>query len=383
MSRGYLFIANSTKPSQEVYESIEPIGPSSFSRASIWAADKCGWKLHMGINRKYPDKIRSNGYDISFYDQNSYRNIFEFKEIWKAYRNLVRYLKDNPEIEIIHCNTPIGGLVGRLAGKRFKKKVIYTAHGFHFFKSAPLFNRTILKWIEIWLAKMTDVIITINDEDYRNALKLPLKSNGRVEFVPGVGVDVPPISFGIEKVDRTALDIPTEAMVCICMGDLVKRKNHDTIIRAIAKTQDPNIHLLVCGVGPEMNNLRNLSMNLGIDSQIHFLGFRKDIPILLNIADCFLFSSLQEGLPRSTMEAMSYGLPAVVSNIRGNNDLIKNKEGGYLLDPKDINGFAEALIKLKNNPDLRQSMGRVNKETIKHYDLDTVKNRMLEIFMSM
>lgn len=381
MKTGYLFISNSTKPSREVLESIEPIGPSSFSKAAIMAAEEMGWELHMGINRNNPEKIKSIGFNLRFYNQHSYRNIFAFRDNWKAYKNLCRYLKDNPQIEIIHCNTPIGGVVGRLAGQKFNKKVIYTAHGFHFFKGAPLFNRTILKWIEMWLAHYTDILITINQEDFEASQKFRLRKGGKTVFIPGVGMDLSNYKANKTQAEvRESLSLAEDDFVCICMGDMIIRKNYRTSIESIANANDNKIHYLICGTGPEAEKLKELSNQTGISDQIHFLGFRRDIKDLLCASDCFLFSSLQEGLPRSTMEAMAAGLPCIVSDIRGNRDLIDDGKGGFLVKPTEVSDYSKALVKIKEDPTLRKKMSEYNKEKIKCFDINIIEKKLLEVF---
>lgn len=381
MKRGYLFISNSTKPTQEVLESTSPIGINSFSEAAIWAANEMDWELHMGINRNHPENIPSKDYDMKFYDQHTYRNIFAIKDNWKAYKNLCHYLKDNPQIEIIHCNTPIGGVVGRLAGKKYKKKVIYTAHGFHFFKGASLFNRTILKWIEIWLARYTDILITINHEDYEASQKFSLKEGGRTVHIPGVGIKLSEyVSTKTRKEIRLSLSLSESDFVCICMGDIIKRKNFRSSIDAIAGLNDCKVHYLICGNGPEAEKLKELSNQTGVSDQIHFLGFRRDIKDLLCASDCFLFSSLQEGLPRSTMEAMAAGLPCIVSDIRGNSDLIDDGKGGFLVKPTEVSDYSKALFKIKEDPTLRKKMSEYNKEKIKPFDINLVRQSLYKIF---
>ena len=381
MKTGYLFISNGTKPTKEAADSLDPIAPGSFSKAAIWAADKMGWELHMGIDRNHPEQVESLGYDIKFYNQHCYRNIFALRDNWRAYRNLCRYLRLNPQIKIIHCNTPIGGVVGRLAGHKYGLKVIYMAHGFHFFKGAPLFNRTILKWVERWLARHTDILITINREDYEAAQKFKLKKGGEVAYVPGVGIDLSSFMAPQNKKEKLReLGIPENAFICIGIGDVIKRKNYKTAIEAISLLQNPNVHFIICGVGPEIGPLEELAKQNGISDRIHFLGFRKDVKDLLYSSDAFLFSSLQEGLPRSTMEAMAAGLPCVVSDIRGNRDLIDDGKGGFLVPPTDASAYARAITKLIEDAKLRDSMSAYNQSAIKNFSLDKVQQELLSIF---
>lgn len=380
MRKGYLFISNSTKPSQEVLESTSPIGPNSFSKAAIWAANELGWELHMGVNRNHPEKIESVGYDIKFYNQHTYRSVFALRDNWIAYQNLCKYLKANPQIEIIHCNTPIGGVVGRVAGKKLRKKVIYTAHGFHFYKGAPLFNKTILKWVEQWLAHKTDILITINEEDYQNALKMTLKPNGKVYKVSGVGVDTEKYKNHIKNTDiRKSLGLSDADFICISLGDLNANKNYSTVIEAIAKVRSKDVHYLICGTGPLEKKLKTQTVSLGIESQIHFLGFRNDVVDLMLNSDCAIVPSFREGLPRTTMEAMALGLPCIVSDIRGNRDLIDNGKGGFLVNPTDAESYANAIKKLINNLDLRKKMGECNLKKIQSFDINTVRNQMYNI----
>lgn len=378
----YLFISNSSKPSHSEAISIEPINPDSFSEAAIWAANNMNWKLNLGVNRKFPELIKSTIYDIKFYNQNTFRNIFDIKNIWIAYKNLTKYLKNNPEIDIIHCNTPIGGFIGRLVGKKFNKKIIYTAHGFHFYKGASFFNKFFIKSVEKYLAKHTDVLITINEEDYQAAQKLRLKPNGKVFKISGVGINLQNyININSQKLlTRQDLFLSDNDFICICAGYLNSNKNFKTVIKAIYECNDPSIQLLICGIGSKLQSLKKLSKKLGIEKQIHFLGYRKDIKELMQISNCAIIPSLREGLPRITMEAMASNLPCIVSDIRGNRDLIVQNKGGYLIHPKDVNSLASSILKLKENLLICKQMGEYNKEKIREFDIDKVKFQLTEIF---
>ena len=164
------------------------------------------------------------------------------------------------------------------------------------------------------------------------------------------------------------------------MGDLVERKNYKPAIEAISLTKNKHIHYYICGEGSEREDLEIFARELHIDSQVHFLGFRRDIFQLLTAADIFILSSQQEGLPRSTMEAMVFGLPCVLSNIRGNIDLVTNGEGGYLCDADDASQYADALNRLANSADLRADMGKKNRHNIEALSLDNINVQMKEIY---
>ena len=378
---GYLFIANGNKPTAKQADYKGPIPIGSFGLSSVEAAKALGYQLYYGINHNHPERIEcSNFPGTVFYDQHCYRNPFAIKDNWIAYKNTCRFLKEHPDIEVIHCNTPVGGLVGRLAGRKFKKKVIYTVHGFHFYNGAPLINRTVFKWLEQWLAHYTDAIITINHEDYEAAQKLHYKKGGRAYYVPGVGVNLD--VFNDVVVDRkqklSELGIPEDASIGIVVGDLNDNKNVETIVRALPNVKK-NFHVLICGVGPNKDSILQLATNLKIADRVHLLGFRRDVKELLKVSDIYLFASKREGLPRSTMEAMASGLPCVVSDIRGNRDLIDDK-GGFLINVDNVDGYSESINLLLENSEMREKMGAYNKERILEFDIKNVRKQMITIF---
>lgn len=309
------------------------------------------------------------------------RNPFSLKNI-KAYKQLVKIIRDN-KIDYIHCNTPVGGVLGRLAGKKCKvKKVIYQAHGFHFYKGAPKKNWLVYYPVERWLAHYTDAIITINAEDFEAAKKFKLRNNGKVYYVHGVGIDMS--QYDLSKKDREGkrieLGLSENDVALISMGDLIERKNYDTAIRAVAEAQTPNLQYFICGKGPEEEKLKALAESLGVSEQIHFLGFRSDIKALLTAADIFLFTTKQEGLPRSMMEAMASGLPCIASKIRGNTDLLEGAEGGFLCETTDASAYAEKLKLLANDKALREAMGKNNLITLRKFSTETVSDELRKVY---
>lgn len=345
----------------------------SFSVASIAAAKKCGMEFYYAANwsaaseeQRVEDEAK---YGIKLINVDLDRSPYSLKNI-KAYKQIVNFINEE-KIDYIHCNTPVGGLLGRLAGQKCKiKKVIYQVHGFHFYAGAPKKNWLIYYPIEKWLAKKTDAIITINKEDFERAKKFKLRNNGRVYYVPGVGMDLAQYNLLNEnrRIKREELQLNRENIALISMGDLIPRKNYPIAIRVIAKINDSRLHYYICGKGPDEKKLKLLATKLGIDKQVHFLGFRTDIKELLKAADIFLLTSKQEGLARSLMEAMASGLPCVASNIRGNIDLLKGNDGGYLCDSEDdyINS-----IKALTDEKKRNLFGKNNLKTIGDYDLQS------------
>ena len=379
----YLFISNSSKPTAEKAKSREIILLGNVRKPCIETAHEMGYEIWVGVNKDKPEELKSDAdYPVYFYDSHTYRNLFAFKDNCIAFRNAMRVLKKGG-FEVIHCNTPIGGVIGRLCGKLLKvPHIIYTVHGFHFYKGAPLFNRTVLKWAEMIMAHWTDVIITMNQEDYEAAKKFKLRNNGKVYYVPGVGIDTDVYKNVVVDKNkiRSSLGLKDSDIVCISMGDLIPRKNYGVAIKTIAECRNPNLHYLICGKGPELKNLQYLAKEKGIENQIHFLGYRIDIKELLKVADIFMFTTLQEGMPRSMMEAMASGLPCIASKIRGNVDLLEDGKGGYLVPVDDVRVIADKLRKLALDTELRKKMSERNLIRIKDFDTAKVKEIIGKIY---
>lgn len=353
---------------------------TNFAIPSITAAQSLGFEFHMAAN--YSNfKDNSSHYNVTLHHIDLDRNPISYKNI-KAYKQMMALIKKE-KYDVIHCNTPVGGLLGRLCGKRANvPHVIYTAHGFHFYKGAPFINQFMFKRIEEYLARFTDALITINSEDYHAAKHFHLRSNGNVYYIPGVGVNTE--DFFVNNMDKKklkkSLGLEEDAFICVAMGDLIPRKNYKTSIEAISKTENRKINFLICGEGPLLSELKDFAKEKGVEKQIHFLGFRSDITQILNISDIFLFTTLQEGLPRSMMEAMAAGLPCVASKIRGNTDLIEQGEGGYLVNVKDSEGFAKAIEKIVNDSELQKEMRKKNLMNAKKYDVMNIKFEMKKIY---
>ncbi|WHY33856.1 glycosyltransferase family 4 protein [Cytobacillus firmus] len=329
------------------------------------------------IGKPIPRELLNMGckaYNIEFQ-----RSPFKAKNL-KAYKKLKRLLQEN-DYDVVHTHTPVASVFTRFACKSIKKiKVIYTAHGFHFYKGAPIENWLIYFPVEKWLSRYTDVLITINNEDYTRATKL--FNAGKVEYIPGVGIDTKKIVEVVnnEVAKRNELGIPKDAFIILSIGELNKNKNHETVIKTLAQLNNNKIYYLICGQGPLKSYLCNLIKRLGLEDQIKLLGFRQDIAEICMLSDLFVFPSYREGLSVALMEAMSCGLPVVCSNIRGNTDLIENKKGGYLVEPTDINGFAKSIGQIIQRNDLRKSFGFYNKETIEFYDMKNVLNQLRKIY---
>lgn len=300
----------------------------------------------------------------------------------KAYK-MLKALVDSEGFELIHCHTPVGGIITRLAAIASRKKngtkVIYTAHGFHFFKGAPLINWLIYFTAEKLCSYFTDTIITINKEDYHNA-KTKLNAK-KVAYVPGVGVDTEFFAGTAGKRDELLSEIAADkdSIILLGVGELSDRKNHGVSIKALSGIDNKNLHLVIAGTGEKREEFLTLAKELGVSDRVHLLGFRTDIAELLKCADIFLFPSIQEGLPVALMEAMSCSLPVVCSQIRGNTDLIDDS-CGILCPATDVDAFKCAVEKLICNEDMRRSMAEKALERSKNYDIKIIEKHMKNIY---
>lgn len=357
-----------------------------FNKNNIIILEEMGYEVHVAGNwiegnpisneRLEAFKIWLSGHHGKCFQIETTRKPMNMKRNGAAYRDVVCLIHEY-HYDFIHCHTPIGSVIGRLAAHKTHTPVIYTAHGFHFFTGAPLKNWLLYYPVEKFLSRWTDVLITINNEDYERAKrKFHMK---RLEKIPGVGIDLE--KYGCVSITREekrkAMGISEDTIVLLSVGELIERKNHETIIRATAQLQNQSgirIKYLIAGKGALEAEYRKLIYELHLEQVVELLGFRTDVSELCAASDIFIFPSFQEGLSVALMEAMASGLPCIVSDIRGNRDLISNGEGGLYVGCKDINGWAANIALLEADKEIRKSMGESNKERIKKYSSEEIKN---------
>ena len=308
----------------------------------------------------------------------------------KAYKQLKNIINGN-KYEIIHCHTPVGGVLTRLAAKKARKKyntkVIYTAHGFHFYKGAPLLNWIIYYPIEKICARWTDCLITITNEDYEFARK-HLKAKN-IEHVNGIGMNTERLTKELTQEEknkfREILEIKNDDIVFSYIAELNANKNQILLIKTMKelKKERSNIKLLLIGEGPLKNEYQKYIKENNLEDEVKILGKRKDINELLSITDIYLASSKREGLPVNVMEAMYKGLPIIVTDNRGHRELIQNLENGCICEKKDIENFENKIQELLKDISMINNMKEKNKILVKKYELEEVKSKMKEIYKDM
>ena len=350
---------------------------SDFYIAALKASKVMGWDFHLtynciGYDEQEIDDVEEK-LGLTFHQIDFYRNPIHPGNV-KAYYQL-NQLVTKEQFDVIHSNTPVGGVLGRIVARSNKTAhVLYQAHGFHFFKGAPLLNWLLYYPVEKLLARITDEIITINKDDYRFALK-HLHPRSKVYYVPGVGIEPDKWKASLDL--RSEFGFNEEDFLVLAVGRLEKNKNCLTIIDAISEIDDENVKLVFCGDGEDRQMLEERSGNLG--KRVRFLGNQNDMPNIYHMADCFVLASFREGLSRSIMEAMACGLPCVVSDIRGNGDLI-DEQGGFLFDPNNAEELRDKIVELYKSKELYQQMKMHNLEKIKQFSLNRVVDDLVKIY---
>lgn len=305
------------------------------------------------------------------------RKIFDLESHFRAYRKLVKILEKN-QYDFLHCHTPIASAITRLAAKKQNVKIIYTAHGFHFYKGSPLINWVLFYQIERYLSKCTDVIITINNEDYRRA-----KSNffsKKVVKIPGVGIDCAAIRKCIVNKGelRKKLNIPQNSFVLLSVGELSKNKNHEVILSALRQLKNRKIYYLIVGKGKLKEKYTKLIKNYKLEENVKLLGYRDDVYKLCKESDVFVQPSKREGLGIAALEGMAIGLPLISSNASGIKDYSENGKTGFCCN--NAKEYAKAIDNLYNNKDLRKKMSKYNLKKVEEYDISKTREIMKSVY---
>ena len=308
------------------------------------ALKEAGWETAVAARNDYENPADCIiPYCDNYYNIRFNRNPFSPENI-AAYRQLKKLIKSN-HYDVIHCHTPVVGVLARLAAVKARKegtRVFYTAHGFHFFTGAPAVNWLVYYPVERFLSRFTDVLFTINKEDYSRALKFHAKET---VYVPGVGIDIEKFrnTFVDRNAKRAEIGVPDGVFLILSVGELNKNKNHELIIRALNELNDTRIHYALAGSGELLDYLKGLAASLGVEGQVHFLGYRTDVARLYKAADVLVHPSLREGLPVAVMEALASGLPVIATNIRGSADLIEDGVNGISVE-NNANDFKSAIL---------------------------------------
>lgn len=305
----------------------------------------------------------------------------------KAIKQLKKII-DKEKFDIIHCHTPMGSVVTRLAAREARKngtRVIYTAHGFHFYKGAPLINWMLFYPVEWYLAKYTDTLITINQEDLQRVKKRFGKRCNDIQYVPGVGIDTKKFDFEMsekEKIKlRETLGLKKDDFVLTCVARLDKNKNQAFLIKCMRELvkEHKNIHLLLVGRDELNGKYQKISKNMNLEDNVHFLGNRDDVPQILKITNVTVSVSKREGLPVNIIESIICKIPIVAFKCRGMEELIGDEKMGYLIDELDKSKFKNKIKEIYNNK--ANNIFQLNQCYIEQYITDNVVKKINNIYL--
>lgn len=320
----------------------------------------------------------------SVYDIKWSRNPFDVFRMIKA-MDRIRSIVEDGGYDVVHVHTPIASAVTRFALRHMVKakqiKMMYTAHGFHFYKGAPLLNWLVYYPIEKYLSRYTDVLVTINKEDYARAQRkfcTPV-----VYYIPGIGVDIEKFKrCKVSKHDkRVELGIPDNAFVLLSVGELANRKNQRVVIRALGKINDPTIFYVIAGKGPLENEYMRLAMQNGIADNVMLLGHRLDIDEICKVADVFVHPSVREGLGIAPLESMAVGLPLISSYVNGIKDYTQDGVTGCCIsNPLDVEAMVAAILTMRDNIEFRKRCALNNIEIAKSFDMKFSLKAMSNIY---
>lgn len=346
--------------------------------------NKQGFEVHVAAQGEHG--FNSDAIDV-FYDIDFCRSPYSLQNI-SAYKKLKQIL-DASYYELVHCHTPMAAALTRLAAKEARKrgtKVVYTAHGFHFFKNGPKSGWLIYFPVEKFLAKYTDAIITINKEDYESLFEYHFNCPGKY-LVPGIGVNTANVIISTPLVKnelRKTYNYRQDDFILFYAAEFIPRKNHELIIKALPKLTKviPNIKVLFAGRGELRDNLKKLASQLNVKQSIDFVGYRDDISKLAALSDIGISSSRQEGLGITVAEDMFAGLPVVVTRDRGHCEMVIDKYNGYLFEQENVGEFTEKIIKLYQSPSLRSEMAKHAIESIQKFSIENSLKEHIIIYNS-
>lgn len=328
-----------------------------FEQENVKILKQMGYTVHYAANMREPHYIsdleRIQKLKVQVHHIDIVRSPYLFRDNHKALCQLLKII-EKYEIQVIHCHTPVGGLLGRLAGKLYRKDkvtVLYTAHGFHFYKGAPLFNRTVYYYAEKKLARYTDILIVINKEDYEAAQKFPLKKNGCLYRIPGVGLDrsrFAPLGPQEKLLCRKELGIPPKIFFLVSVGELNENKNHRILLEALSAMRDrgmdlSSIRYAICGDGFLRQELERRIRVLNLENTVFLLGHTKRIRDILGCADASVFPSKREGLGMAGLESLSMGIPVIAADNRGTREYMEHKKNGFVCRYDDVEGYIKGI----------------------------------------
>ena len=369
-----------------------------FELDNVRLLQQMGYVVHYATNIHEPhyisDQERLQNMDVVVHPIDIARSPFMVQDNQKALRQLLELMQKYP-IGAIHCHTPVGGLLGRLTGRLFRERnliVLYTAHGFHFYREAPPLNHLVYYRVEKKLARYTDILIVINEEDYRNARHFHLKRNGSLYKLPGVGLDrekFRPPSRQEKEALRERLGIGEDVFFLLSVGELNENKNHRVVLEALARMKRMNkdissLRYGICGDGFFRRRMERWILELGLKNHVTLYGHRGDIPQMLGCADATVFPSRREGLGMAGLESLAMGGPVIASDNRGTREYMEHGKNGFVCRYDDVDGFIRGIEAMRSlRPAQRERMAEYCIASARPFDRKYANALMRRVYTDM
>ena len=338
-----------------------------------------GYEVHVMANS---NGQQAEGFD-KYFDVKIKRSPFSLKNIM-AYRTAKKII-DSEKYNLVHCHTPMGGVIGRLASRKIRRqgaRVLYTAHGFHFYKGAPKINWILYYTMEKLLVPHTDCVITINKEDFNNAKEKFKSQQTKIEKISGIGVDINRFSPAEDKEVLKKANGYEGKFLLTYAAEFIPRKNHRFFVKAakVLVNKCPDVKFLFAGKGVLLEKTKKYAKKLGVAEYIDFLGFCTNMPDILRMSDVMISASIEEGFGINIIEGMASGLPVVASTVRGHKEMVKNEQNGYLIDIKNTNEFCEKIECLYYDKERYQKMSQNARIDAGNFRIESSLKQMGQIY---
>ena len=369
-----------------------------FELDNVRLLQQMGYVVHYAANMQEPhyisDEERIRALGVLTHHIPIARSPFLLRDNQQALHRLLDIIREH-RIRAIHCHTPVGGVLGRLAGRLFRDwplLVLYTAHGFHFYKGAPRLNRLVYYRVERQLARYTDILIVINEEDYRSARHFRLKKGGRLYKIPGVGLDEQrfrPLEGERRRILRQELGIGEGDFFLVSVGELNDNKNQRVVLEALVRLRElgrelRGIRYGICGDGFFRSRLEGWIKELGLEDCVTLYGHCDNVPEILGCADAAVFPSKREGLGMAGLEALAMGIPLLAADNRGTREYMEHGRNGLVYPPDDPMGFAQGIQLLRHmRPGRRERMAAYCRESVKPFSREYAQAVMRRIYAAM
>lgn len=369
-----------------------------FEQGNVKILQEKGFEVHYAANMEEPhypaDEERLRALGVQIHPIAIARSPFMVADNEKALRQIMQLIR-RYDIQAIHCHTPVGGLLGRLAGELCREQglvVMYTAHGFHFYKGAPAMNQLVYYQVEKQLARYTDILIVINEEDYRSARKFRLKRGGHLYKIPGEGLDTAvfrPLPQAERHQLRQRLGIAEGTFFLVSVGELNENKNHRIVLEALAKIRQRKkdglpIRYGICGDGFFRERIEGWIREMGLADTVTLYGYCTNVPEILGCADASVFPSRREGLGMAGLESLAMGVPVIAADNRGTREYMEHGKNGYVCRWDDADGFARGIETLRAlSPQARAAMAAHCRDTVRPFEKRYAGALMRRIYADM